>query len=96
MAEELLLTGPLETTNDAYAVAKIAGIKMCEAYRRQHGSSFISAMPTNLYGPGDNFDEKGSHVLPGLISALRHRQKRTASSPSRCGGLAPRGENSSM
>ncbi|MDH3787218.1 MAG: GDP-L-fucose synthase [Xanthomonadales bacterium] len=67
IAEEALMTGPLEPTNDAYAVAKIAGIKMCEAYRRQHGSDFRSVMPTNLYGPGDNFDLETSHVLPALL-----------------------------
>lgn len=65
--EEYLLTGPLEATNDAYAIAKIAGLKSCEAYRRQHGCNFISAMPTNLYGTNDNFDLKNSHVLPALI-----------------------------
>lgn len=65
--EEALLTGPLEPTNEWYAIAKIAGIKLCQAYRRQHGDDFISAMPTNLYGPGDNFDLATSHVLPALI-----------------------------
>ncbi|GAA0451950.1 MULTISPECIES: GDP-L-fucose synthase [Sphingomonas] len=65
--EEALLTGPLEPTNQWYAVAKIAGIKLCQAYRRQHGCNFISVMPTNLYGPGDNFDLETSHVLPALI-----------------------------
>ena len=65
--EEYLLGGPLEPTNECYAVAKIAGIKMCQAYRRQHGFNAICAMPTNLYGPGDNFDLKTSHVLPALI-----------------------------
>lgn len=65
--EEYLLTGPLEPTNDAYAIAKIAGIKMCEAYNRQYGTNYISVMPTNLYGPGDNFDLQSSHVLPALI-----------------------------
>lgn len=65
--EEELLTGPLEPTNEAYALAKIAGIKLCESYRRQYGCNFISAMPTNLYGPGDNFDLTSSHVLPALI-----------------------------
>ena len=59
--------GPLEPTNEWYAVAKIAGIKLCQAYRRQHGCDFISAMPTNLYGPGDNYDPQNSHVLPALI-----------------------------
>ncbi len=65
--EEALLTGPLEPTNEWYAVAKIAGIKLCQAYRREHGADFISAMPTNLYGPGDNFDLASSHVLPALL-----------------------------
>ena len=65
--EEALLTGPLEPTNEWYAVAKIAGIKLCQAYRRQHGCDFVSGMPTNLYGPGDNFDLSSSHVLPALI-----------------------------
>ncbi|MDW3094199.1 MAG: GDP-L-fucose synthase [Gammaproteobacteria bacterium] len=67
LKEEYLLSGPLEPTNEWYAVAKIAGIKMCQAYRIQHGCDFISAMPTNLYGPGDNFDLQNSHVLPALI-----------------------------
>ena len=67
MREDELLSGQLEPTNEAYAVAKIAGIKLCESYRRQHGCDFISAMPTNLYGPGDNFDLEDSHVLPALI-----------------------------
>ena len=66
--EAALLTGALEPTNQWYAVAKIAGIKLCQAYRRQHGCDFISVMPTNLYGPGDNFDLLGSHVVPGLIA----------------------------
>jgi GDP-L-fucose synthase len=67
ISEEALLTGPLEPTNEPYAVAKIAGIKLCQAYRRQYGRDFISAMPTNLYGPHDNFDLESSHVLPALI-----------------------------
>ena len=67
MSEAALLTGLLEPTNEAYAVAKIAGIKLCEAYRKQYGSNFISGMPTNLYGPNDNFDLTASHVLPALI-----------------------------
>jgi GDP-L-fucose synthase len=67
MTEEQLLTGALEPTNESYAIAKIAGIKLCEAYRKQYGSDFISAMPTNLYGPNDNFDLASSHVLPALI-----------------------------
>ena len=65
--EEYLLTGPLESTNRAYALAKIAGIEMCWSYNRQHGTKYLAAMPTNLYGPGDNFDLKGSHVLPALM-----------------------------
>jgi GDP-L-fucose synthase len=65
--EEYLLTGFLEQTNEPYAIAKIAGLKMCESYRRQYGSNFISAMPTNLYGPNDNYDLNNSHVLPALI-----------------------------
>jgi GDP-L-fucose synthase len=68
MREEELLTGPLEPTNQWYAVAKIAGIMLCRAYRRQYGLDFISAMPTNLYGPGDNFDLRASHVVPALIA----------------------------
>jgi GDP-L-fucose synthase len=67
MREEHLLTGPLEPTNEPYAIAKIAGLKMCEAYNRQYGSRFISVMPTNLYGPHDNFDLETSHVLPAMI-----------------------------
>ncbi|MBR2172323.1 GDP-L-fucose synthase [Sphingopyxis sp.] len=67
IVEESLLTGPLEPTNEWYAIAKIAGIKLCQAYRRQYGRDYISAMPTNLYGPGDNFDLQSSHVLPALI-----------------------------
>ena len=67
LKEEYLLTGPLEPTNDAYAVAKIAGISMCRAYNRQYGTRYLAAMPTNLYGPGDNFDLEKSHVLPALI-----------------------------
>jgi len=67
LKEEYLLTGPLEPTNEWYAVAKIAGIKLCQAYQRQYGCKFISAMPTNLYGPEDNFDLESSHVMPALI-----------------------------
>jgi len=72
MAEQSLLTGPLEPTNQWYAVAKIAGIKLCEAYRREYGCDFISAMPTNLYGPGDRFDPLASHVIPSLIFKIHH------------------------
>lgn len=70
MTEEALLTGPLEPTNEWYAVAKIAGIKLCQAYRRQYGLDYISAMPTNLYGPHDNFDLRSSHVLPALMAKI--------------------------
>ncbi|HJQ17398.1 MAG TPA: GDP-L-fucose synthase [Allosphingosinicella sp.] len=76
IAEDALLTGPLEPTNEYYAVAKIAGIKLCQAYRRQHGSDFISAMPTNLYGPGDNFDLRSSHVMPALIRKAHEAKQR--------------------
>jgi len=70
MPEEALLTGPLEPTNQWYAIAKIAGLMMCQAYRRQYGCDFISAMPTNLYGPGDNFDLQSSHVVPALMRKI--------------------------
>jgi GDP-L-fucose synthase len=69
--ESALLTGPLEPTNQWYAIAKIAGLMQCQAYREQHGCDFISAMPTNLYGPGDNFDLEGAHVLPALLRRFR-------------------------
>lgn len=67
IAEDALLTGPLESTNEWYAIAKIAGVKLCQAYRKQHGRDYISAMPTNLYGPGDNYDLHSSHVVPAII-----------------------------
>ena len=70
MPESCLLTGPLEPTNEWYAIAKIAGLKLCQAYRRQHGCDFVSVMPTNLYGPHDNFDLLSSHVLPALIAKI--------------------------
>jgi GDP-L-fucose synthase len=76
MKEEHLLTGPLEQTNEPYAVAKIAGLKLCAAYRRQYGCDFISAQPTNLYGPGDNYDLKNSHVIAALLAKI-HRAKET-------------------
>ncbi len=79
LKEEYLLTGPLEPTNEWYAVAKIAGIKLCQAYQRQYGARFISAMPTNLYGPGDNFDLESSHVLPALIR--KFHEARTSGAP---------------
>jgi len=78
MKEEELLTGPLEPTNEPYAIAKIAGIRLCQAYRKQYGRDFISAMPTNLYGPNDNFDLTSSHVLPALIRKF-HDAKVTGS-----------------
>jgi GDP-L-fucose synthase len=79
MREEQLLAGPLEPTNEPYAIAKIAGIKLCEAYRAQYGDHFISAMPTNLYGPNDNFDLMSSHVLPAMIRRF-HEAKHAAAS----------------
>lgn len=79
LKEEHLLTGPLEPTNEWYAIAKIAGIKLCQAYRRQYGSNFISAMPTNLYGPNDNYDLKSSHVLPALIR--KFHEAKTSDAP---------------
>lgn len=79
LKEDYLLTGPLEPTNEWYAVAKIAGIKMCQAYRRQYGCDFISAMPTNMYGPNDNYDAQGSHVLPALIR--RFHEAKVSESP---------------
>jgi GDP-L-fucose synthase len=78
MNEDSLLTGPLEPTNQWYAVAKIAGIMLCRAYRRQYGSNFVSAMPTNLYGPGDNFDLQSSHVVPALIAKAHAVKMRKA------------------
>jgi GDP-L-fucose synthase len=72
--ESALLTGPLEPTNEWYAVAKIAGLKLAQAYRRQHGADFISVMPTNLYGPGDNYDPEGSHVIPALLRKAHEAQ----------------------
>ena len=77
--EEALLTGPLEPTNEWYAIAKISGIKMCQAYRKQYGCNFISAMPTNLYGPGDNFNLQTSHVIPALMRKA-HEAKQSAAS----------------
>ncbi len=90
--EEALLTGPLEPTNQWYAVAKIAGIKLCEAYRQQHGADFISAMPTNLYGPGDNFDLQSSHVLPALIRKAHEAKLAGADSVTIWGSGSPRRE----
>jgi GDP-L-fucose synthase len=76
MKEEYLLTGPLEPTNRAYAIAKIAGIEMCWSYNRQHGTGYLAVMPTNLYGPGDNYDLQTSHVLPALIRKAHEAKRR--------------------
>jgi len=92
MKEEYLLTGPLEPTNDAYAVAKIAGIKMCESYNRQFGTSYLAVMPTNLYGPGDNFDLENSHVLPALIRKFHEAKESGASSVMVWGTGSPKRE----
>ena len=89
--EEYILTGPLEPTNEWYAVAKIAGIKMCQAYRRQYGCDFIAAMPTNLYGPHDNFDLTTGHVLPALIRRF-HEARDTGEAPTLWGTGSPRRE----
>jgi GDP-L-fucose synthase len=89
LKEEYLLTGPLEPTNEWYAIAKIAGIKLCQAYRRQHGCNFISAMPTNMYGPNDNYDLQTSHVLPALIRRFHEAKKAGASSVTCWGTGAP-------
>jgi GDP-L-fucose synthase len=78
--EEALLTGPLEPTNEWYAVAKIAGVKLCQAYRRQHGKDFVAVVPTNLYGPGDNFAAAAGHVIPALIRKM-HEAKKGSTSP---------------
>lgn len=80
MLEDALLSGPLESSNEFYALAKIAGLKMCQAYRKQYGCDFISAMPTNLYGPGDHFDTQNSHVIPALI--LKIHEAKEAKLPS--------------
>ncbi|MGW1203800.1 GDP-L-fucose synthase family protein [Streptomyces cyaneofuscatus] len=90
--EESLLTGELEPTNEAYALAKIAGIVQTQSYRRQHGASYISAMPTNLYGPGDNFDLETSHVLPALIRRFHEAQRDGAPEVTLWGSGSPRRE----
>lgn len=92
IAEDALLTGPLEPTNEWYAIAKIAGIKLAQAYRKQHGRDFISAMPTNLYGPGDNFDLQSSHVLPALIRKAHEAKLAGAPSMQIWGSGTPRRE----
>ncbi len=90
--ESALLTGPLEPTNDAYAIAKIAGIKLCQAYAREYGANFISAMPTNLYGPNDNFDLLSSHVLPALLRKAHEAKKRGEREMQVWGSGSPRRE----
>jgi len=92
MPEDSLLTGPLEATNEWYAIAKIAGIKMCQAYRKQYGFDAISAMPTNLYGPGDNFDLENSHVLPALMRKFHEAKQSGAASVPVWGSGEPRRE----
>jgi len=92
LKEKYLLTGPLEPTNDAYAVAKIAGIKMCESYNRQFGTKYLAVMPTNLYGPGDNFDLQNSHVLPALIRKFHEAKEGNAPSATVWGTGSPRRE----
>ena len=93
--EDALLTGPLEPTNEWYAIAKIAGIKLCQAYRKQYGRRYISVMPCNLYGPGDNFDPLTSHVLPALIRRF-HEAKEEEPVRSSCGGRGSRCASSCM
>ncbi len=90
--EEYLLTGTLEPTNEAYAIAKIAGVKMCEAYNKQYGCNFISVMPTNLYGPNDNYDLENSHVLPALLSKFHEATLNKNKSVEVWGTGAPRRE----
>ena len=92
MPEDSLLTGPLESTNEWYAIAKIAGIKMCQAYRKQYGFDAISVMPTNLYGPGDNFDRENSHVLPALLRKVHEAKASGAESVEVWGSGSPRRE----
>jgi len=90
--EESLLTGSLEPTNEAYAIAKIAGVKLCQYYRRQYGANYTSAMPTNLYGPGDNYHPENSHVLPGLIRRFHEATEQALPSVTIWGTGAPRRE----
>ncbi|MBL8550632.1 MAG: GDP-L-fucose synthase [Hyphomonadaceae bacterium] len=92
MSEDALLTGPLEPTNEWYGIAKITGLKLCEAYRRQYGCDFISAQPTNLYGPNDNYDLKGSHVIPALIRKFHEAKQAGASEVEIWGSGAPKRE----
>jgi GDP-L-fucose synthase len=92
MTEEMLLSGALEPTNEPYAIAKIAGIKLCQAYRTQYGDDFISAMPTNLYGPNDNFDLASSHVLPALIRKFHDAKEERKTDVVAWGSGSPRRE----
>jgi len=92
ISEDALLTGPLEPTNDAYAIAKIAGIKLCQSYARQYGKNFVPAMPTNLYGPHDNYDLRNSHVLPALIRKVHEAKQSGAKSITVWGSGNPRRE----
>lgn len=92
ISEDSLLTGPLEPTNDAYAIAKIAGIKLCQSYARQYGKNFISGMPTNLYGPHDNYDLHNSHVLPAFIRKVHEAKQAGAKSITVWGTGTPRRE----
>src|SRR5262245_63841795 len=92
MSEDQLLTGELEPTNEWYAIAKIAGLKLCEAYRRQYGDDFISVMPTNLYGPGDNYHPDHSHVVAALIRRFHEAKMAKASSVTVWGTGTPRRE----
>lgn len=92
ISEDSLMTGPLEPTNSAYAVAKISGVYLCETYRREYGADFISAMPTNLYGPGDNYHPENSHVIPGLIRRAHEAKESGAETLSVWGSGTPRRE----
>jgi GDP-L-fucose synthase len=92
MREDYLLTGPMEPTNDAYAIAKIAGVKSCQAYRKQYGCNFIAAMPTNLYGPNDNFDPHNSHVVAGLVRKFHEAKESGGDAVTLWGTGTPRRE----
>jgi GDP-L-fucose synthase len=89
LKEEHLLTGPLEPTNEPYAIAKIAGIRLCDAYNRQYGTNFISAMPTNMYGPGDNYHPQNSHVLPAFIRRMHEAKEQKLDKVTCWGSGAP-------
>lgn len=92
LKEDYLLTGPLESTNEPYAIAKIAGLKMCEAYRSQYGCNFITVMPTNLYGPNDNYDLQNSHVLPALLRKFHEAKEKGQPTVTLWGSGSPRRE----